>query len=42
MEYTLVETINFDKGEAGQFIVVSRFKLIVLTISGNQINFIDI
>ena len=42
MEYTPVETINFDKGEVGQFMVASRFKLIVITISGNQINFIDI
>ena len=42
MEYTPVETINFDQGEVGQFMVASRFKLIVITTSGNQTNFIDI
>ena len=42
MEYTPAETINFDQGEIGQFMVASRFKLIVLTTSGNKTNFIDI
>ena len=40
--YSPVETINFDKGETGKFMVATRNKLIVLTQSGDNINFIDI
>ena len=39
--YDIVETINFNSGEKGKFLVSSRFKLIVLTTSGNNINIID-
>ena len=39
--YDIVETINFNSGEKGKFLIASRFKLIVLTSSGNNINIID-
>ena len=39
--YEPIETIKFDKNEMAKFIVASKYKLIVLTTSGENINFID-
>ena len=41
-EYVPVETIRFDKGETGKFMVASKYKLIAVTSSEDQFNFIDI
>ena len=41
-DYSTIETINLDQGETAKFMVATRNKLIVLTQSGNNINFIDI
>ena len=39
--YEQVETINFDAGQKSKFMVVSRYKLIVLTESGDKTIFLD-
>ena len=39
--YEPIETINFDEGETGKFIVASNYKLIVLTVAGDKTHFID-
>ena len=40
-QFDLVESIDFDKGESGKYMVASKYKLIVITLSGNNINIID-
>ena len=39
--YETVESINFDEGETGKFIVASEYKLLVLTVSGDKTHFLD-
>ena len=40
-QYDLVESIELDKGEKGKYMIASKYKLIVFTESGNNINIID-